>query len=220
MIQMDVTDDASVARGVDSIMKGAGRLDVVLNNAGIGIAGPVEDATLDQVKRQFDTNFFGVVRMCQAVLPVMREQGAGHIINISSLAGRVGLPYQAFYSASKYAVEGLTESLRYEVRHFGIKVVLIEPGDTQTEFTDNRVKLLRTEAYAQYCNNALRVYESDERHGSLPGKVGPLVERIIRDPNPRLRYTFGSAFQTFSTALKSFVPHRLFEWAFAQIYTC
>ena len=113
-------------------MEREGRLDVVVNNAGISLVGPIEDATIDEVKLQFETNFFGVWRVCKAALPFMREPRSGHIINMSSMAGRAGMPYQGLYSASKYAVEGMTEALRTEVRHFGIKVVLVEPGDSPT----------------------------------------------------------------------------------------
>ena len=220
MIQMDVADDEAVRRGIDLIVAREGRLDVAVNNAGNLIGGPIEDATIKEARFQFETNFFGVLRVCKAVLPIMRKQGAGHIINISSMAGRAAAPYQGLYSASKFAVEGLTEALRYEVRHVGIQVALIEPGDLHTANTDTRIKILRTQAYAPYHDNAFQVYEHDERNGQSPAVVAPLVERIIQDSNPRLRYAIGSAFQMLGLTLKNFVPHRLFEWGVAQIYKC
>jgi NAD(P)-dependent dehydrogenase (short-subunit alcohol dehydrogenase family) len=218
LIQMDVTDDESVGRGVRQVVEQEGRLDVAVNNAGISVMGPIEDTTLDEAKLLFETNFFGVLRVCQAVLPVMREQHSGHIVNISSMAGRVGAPYQGLYTAAKFAVEGLSEALRTEVRHFGVKVVLIEPGDSPTGLASNRIRILRTRAYAQYCNNAMQVYESDERNGYPPEKIAPLVERVIQDPNPRLRYLCGVMFQTAGATLKNFVPYSLFEWALAKVY--
>jgi NAD(P)-dependent dehydrogenase (short-subunit alcohol dehydrogenase family) len=218
MIQMDVNDDESVARGIRLILEQEKRLDVVVNNAGVSLVGPIEDASLDEAKSHFETNFFGVLRVCKAALPVMRQQGAGYIINISSIAGRAAAPYQGLYSAAKFAVEGLSEALRVEVRHFGIKVAMIEPGDSRTPLADHRVRVLRTPAYAEYYNNAIAVYEHDERNGYPPEKIGPLIERILQDPNPRLRYMCGMAFQTAGATLKSFVPHALFEWVLVRLY--
>ena len=220
MIQMDVNDDESVARGVGLIVEREGRLDVAVNNAGISMVGPIEDFTVDEARSLFETNFFGVLRVCKVVLPIMREQQSGHLINISSMAGRVGAPYQGLYSAAKFALEGLSEALRAEVWHFGIKVALIEPGDAPTRLTYNRIRILRTQAYAQYYNHAMQVYEHDERNGYPPAKIAALVECVIREPNPRMRYLCGVPFQTIGATLKSFVPHSLFEWAFSRIYKC
>src|SRR6266498_4866639 len=123
-ISLDVDNDDSVNRAVQRVFEHAGRIDVVINAAGFGIVGAVEDTAIAEAKTQFETNFFGVVRVCKAVLPVMREQGSGLIINISSIAGLVSLPFQAFYSASKFALEGMTEGLRMEVAPFGVRIVL------------------------------------------------------------------------------------------------
>ena len=218
MIQMDVNDDESVARGIHLILEQEKRLDVVVNNAGIHLAGPIEDATVDEAKSQFETNFFGMLRVCKAALPIMRQQGKGYIINISSLAGRMAAPYQGLYSAAKFAVEGLSEALRLEVRHFGIKVAMIEPGDSRTPVTEHRIKLFRTPAYAEYYNNAMAVYEHDERNGYPPEIIGPLIEQIFQNPNPRLRYVCGTAFLTAGVTLKNFVPHQLYEWVAARLY--
>jgi len=158
------------------------------------------------------------LRVCKAVLPIMREQRSGYIINISSLAGRAAAPYQGLYSATKFAVEGLSEALHGEVRHFGIKVVLIEPGDAPTRNTESRIKILRTPAYAPYYDNAIKAYEYDERHGCTLDKFGPLLEQIIENPHPRLRYMCGLVFQTAGATLKNFVPYSLFEWVLAKLY--
>ena len=139
LIAMDVNDDESVRQGVEAVLADAGRLDAVVNNAGIGLMGAVEDTTIEEAKIQLETNFFGVVRVCRAVLPTMRRQGHGHIVNISSLAGVVGLPFSGMYSASKFAVEGMTEALRLETLRFGIRVALVEPGDFRTEMVQRRL---------------------------------------------------------------------------------
>ena len=215
---MDVNDDESVAAGIGLILEREGRLDVAVNNAGILIAGPIEDVPLDVAKAQFETNFFGVLRVCKAVLPIMRKQHSGYIVNISSLAGRAAAPYQGVYSASKFAVEGLSEALHGEVCHLGIKVVLIEPGDAPTRNTESRIKLSSTQDYAPYYDNAIQAYEHDERHGCPLDKFGPLLERIIEDPHPRLRYMCGLMFQTAGATLKNFVPYSFFEWALSKFY--
>jgi NAD(P)-dependent dehydrogenase (short-subunit alcohol dehydrogenase family) len=132
-LTLDVDSDESVAAAVAA----AGRVDVLVNNAGFGVVGPVELVPLSEIRRMFETNVFGVIRMVQAVLPQMRERGAGTIVNVTSLAGRVAPPLDGFYSATKFGVEGLTEALHYEVGHFGIRVVLVEPGVIETQFGDN-----------------------------------------------------------------------------------
>jgi NAD(P)-dependent dehydrogenase (short-subunit alcohol dehydrogenase family) len=221
MLQMDVTRDESVQHAVDFIVRETGRLDVVVNNAGFGIAGAVEDTSIEEAKSQLETNFFGVLRVCRAALPVMRAQGEGLIVNISSLGGVIALPFQALYSASKFAVEGLTEALRLEVRPFGIHVTLIEPGDLHTGFTDHRVRAAAwgpTSAYARYAERVLQIVEADERNGGAPETVALLLERILRSPNPAPRYQVGPAFQRLAAVLKGILPDRLFEWALAKYY--
>lgn len=221
LIQMDVTQDDSVRRAVDFILREMGRLDVAVNNAGFGIAGAVEDTSIEEAKAQMETNFFGVLRVCRAVLPVMRAQGGGLIVNISSLGGVIPLPFQALYSASKFAVEGMTEALRLEVRPFGIRVTLIEPGDMRTGFTDRRVRVAAwapESAYAPYGERVLRVVETDERSGGSPEAVAILLERILRSPNPAPRYRVGPAFQRLAARLRGILPGRFFAWALAKYY--
>lgn len=219
MLQMDVTRDESVQQAVDFIVRETGRLDVVVNNAGFGLAGAVEDTPIEAAKSQLETNFFGVLRVCRAALPVMRAQGEGLIINISSLGGVIALPFQALYSASKFAVEGLTEALRLEVRPFGIRVTLIEPGDMCTEFQAHRVRVAAPgSAYERYAERTLQIMERDERTGGHPEAVAVLLERILRSPSPAPRYRVGPAFQRLAAVLKGILPDRLFEWALAKYY--
>ncbi len=221
MIQMDVDDDSSVQRGVDFILEEEGRLDVVVNNAGFGIAGSVEDTSIDEAKAQFETNFFGAVRVCRAAIPVMRQQRSGYIVNVSSMAGMVGVPFQAFYSASKFALEGMTESLRMEMWPFGIRVVLIEPGNFRTQLTAHRRKTLQAQSNSVYLEKfvkALGVMETAEMNGPSPDKIAYLLERIITDPSPRLRYMVGAASERIGVMLKKVMPASLFEWFLMKYY--
>lgn len=135
-LQLDVTDDDSVA----AVREAAGDVDALVNNAGLGLRAPVEDAPLDQVQRLFDTNVLGVVRMINAFVPPMRERGHGVVVNVSSVAGRIGLPLSGYYSATKFAVEGLSEALHYEISRFGVRVVVVEPGYIATDFGERSVK--------------------------------------------------------------------------------
>lgn len=219
MIRMDVNDDRSVASGIDQVLQDAGRLDVVVNNAGFGIAGAIEETSIEEVRALFETNLFGLLRVCQTVLPKMREQGSGIIVNISSLAGRIGLPYQGLYSATKFAVEGLTEALRMEMKPFGIKVILIEPGDFRTGFTNNRVYTSKEDsAYQERFQRALKVAESDEEGGSSPERIARLLYRILQNSSPKVRYSTGEASQRAAAILKGILPSKLFEWGLMKYY--
>ena len=221
MIPMDVCDTASVDAGVDTILKASGRIDVVICNAGFGLAGSVEDSTVEEAKRQFETNFFGTWRVCRAALPHLRRQKASYLVIVGSLAGLMGIPFQAAYSASKFALEGLAEALRMEVKPWGVHVVLIQPGDFHTGFTRNRIKTTASSqnpAYAASFSRALVVMEQDERQGPPPEKIAHLVERIITHPAPRLRYTAGTMSQRVGALLKRVLPGRLFEWLMMATY--
>jgi NAD(P)-dependent dehydrogenase (short-subunit alcohol dehydrogenase family) len=221
MLRLDVTDEQSVKCGLQSILDREGRLDVVVNNAGFGLAGPVEFTSVDEARQQFEVNFFGVLRVCRAALPIMRSQRNGCIVNIGSIGGLIAIPYQAMYSASKFALEGLTEGLRYEAGPFGVRIVLIEPGDHFTGFTGNR-QIAETAAldavYRSSFQAALARMEADERNGAGPEKIAALVERVIRMPHPRLRYTAGPASQRAAVWLKRFLPHSLFEFGMRRYY--
>jgi len=213
MVQMDVNSSDSINRIMNYILEKEGRLDVVLNNAGFGMLGSVEDTSIDEAKSLFETNFWGMLRVCKAVLPIMREQQYGYIVNISSIGGQIGLPFRGLYSASKFAVEGMTESLRIEVRPFGIHVVLIEPGNLRTKFAGRHQTSgsQQNQAYAEKLNNVVRVIECDEMHGPSPDVIARLVERIIRNPSPRPRYRVGAALVKMAVILKKVVAARFFE---------
>jgi NAD(P)-dependent dehydrogenase (short-subunit alcohol dehydrogenase family) len=220
MIPMDVDDDRSVTEGVHSVVQRAGRLDAVVNNAGWGLMGAVEDTSIEEAKAQMETNFFGVLRVCRAVLPIMRQQGSGHIINISSLAGIVGLPFSGLYSASKFALEGMSESLRLETRGFGIRVVLVEPGDFRSNFPAARRMTeasATNDAYREVLRKIRAAQERDEANGPTPEPIARLVEKILRTSRPRTRYTSGWISQRIVVPCKRFLPQRVFEWLFCRV---
>lgn len=221
MLAMNVNSDESVAAAIEQIVRAEGRIDVVVNNAGFGIAGAIEDTSIEEAKALFETNFFGMLRVCRTVLPVMRAAHSGTIVNTSSLGGRIGLPYQGLYSATKFAVEGMSEALRMEVRQFGIHVTMIEPGDFRTGFTRNRRYVAAAQedsAYKGSFERTIKVAESDELSGSSPKQIADLLVRILAARSPRVRYSVGGASQRGAAFLKRVTPSRLFEWALMKYY--
>ena len=221
MIKMDVTSDESVEKAINYIYGETKHIDIVVNAAGFGIAGAIEETSIEKAKEQLETNFFGIHRVCKKVLPMMREQKSGYIINISSIGGILGLPFQGFYSASKFAVEGLTEALRIETKPFGIHVVLIEPGDTKTSFTDRREKIASTNKdspYNKYFEKTIKIVENDERNGVSPIAVAKLLEYIINSSHPKTRYRVGPLSQRFVASLKGKIPDRSIEWILRKYY--
>lgn len=219
MLSMNVDEDDSVSQAVGILLEKAGRLDGVVNNAGFALMGSVEDTSIEEAKAQMETNFFGVFRVCRAALPIMRKQGSGHIINISSLAGVLGLPFSGLYSASKFALEGMTESLRLELRPFGVRVVLIEPGDFSTQLPARRrvaSESEKSDVYQKKFTQFKAAQEKDESKAPSPEPVAYLVERILKTGAPPLRYTAGMFGQRIVVPLKRLLPQRLFEWTLCK----
>lgn len=186
--RLDVRDEDSVREWVANALEQAGRIDVLINNAGVSLAGAVEEASAEDARALFDTNLFGVMRATNAVLPHMRADGGGRIINISSLAGRVGVPYLGLYAASKHALEGYSATLRYEVRRFGVYVSLVEPGDIHTGITGTPPSNPQP-AYDGERERVNAVHDANMRDAPPPQRVAYVVERIINARRPRLRYT-------------------------------
>jgi len=220
-IKVDVNQEASVKQGVDAILDQYGRIDAVINCAGFGFGGAVEQTSDDEARAIFDTNLLGILRVCRAVLPAMRAQGYGTLLNISSIGGRIGLPFQGLYSATKFALEGLTEALRMEIRPFGIRAVLIEPGDFKTGFTDNRMLVhaaTEADAYRAAQQHVLSIVEKDERGGASPEAIARLVARILRKRAPRVRYTVGPVAQRLAAGMKNVLPSKWFEWVLSLYY--
>lgn len=221
MLEMDVDRAESVELAVRRLLDEEGRLDAVVHCAGFGIGGAIEDTADAEADAIFRTNALGTLRVCRAALPTMRAQAAGKIVVVSSIAGRVAVPFQGLYSSTKFAIEGLCETLRMEVRRFGVQVTLVEPGDFRTGFTDHRRRVRASEsggAYDEACRRALGVAESDERKAATPEAVARLVSRILALRSPRLRYTVGPRVQRAAVRLKSILPSRAFEWALRLYY--
>jgi NAD(P)-dependent dehydrogenase (short-subunit alcohol dehydrogenase family) len=191
---LDVTDFDALPAFVDAVVRDHGRLDVLVNNAGFAVAGFAEDIKLEELRRQFETNFFGAVAMTKAALPTMRRQRSGHIIQISSIAGLHGSVTVSSYSASKHALEGWSESLRLEINSLGIKVVLVEPGAFQTDIW-TRGAVMGVNATKDTSPNIQRSMRMRDRVQALPKRdpieVARLITSIARDPDPKLRYLVG-----------------------------
>ena len=220
MLALDVTDDDSVARCVRSIVGAEGRLDVLVNNAGYGLTGALEDTTLSEARDQFDTNFFGALRMNREVLPVMRAQATGRIITVTSMAGRAALPYQPIYSATKFALEGMNEALRMELAGSGIQACTVLPGDFPTGFTTARTLARRAQStvHGERLARVLQVYERDELGGPDPLMVAQLLARLVEVPRLRVRYIVGRRQQRLGLAAKNWLPAMAFERLMLAVY--
>ena len=193
--QLDVTDDVSVKDAVQAILSETGRIDVLVNNAGYVLNGAFEDLAMDEIKRQYDTNVFGLIRTTQAVLPIMRRQNSGIIVSISSGAGRFGFPGGSAYVSTKFAVEGISESISYELEPFGIKVVVVEPGVIRTNIVNGMVVAKKSQdpdsPYLQIIQKMATVLENMMENGSPPDLVAKVVLNAVTNESPTLRYLAG-----------------------------
>ena len=198
VIQLDVNDDASIRDSIEKVESENERIDVLVNNAGYGLVGAFEDLSVEEIKSQFETNFFGVIRLTQQVLPIMRKQKSGTIVNISSGAGRIGFPGMSAYVSSKFALEGLSESMSYELEPFGIKVVIIEPGVIRTNFKKNSVmskKSLDNSSISPYSSIIQKIDSSISsmvEHATPPEEVAKTILHATISNNPELRYLVGN----------------------------
>ncbi len=218
LIALDVRSDESVAAGVRTVVEQAGRIDVLINNAGYELGGALEETTLDEAKGQFETNFFGVVRMVRAVLPMMRQQQQGQIIHIGSLTGLVGVPFLGMYSASKFALEGYTEALRHEVKPFNIRVSLVEPSFLKTPMMNARqLAAHRIGEYDPWRQRALDAIHESEEKAPGPEMVARAVLKVIESKAPRLRYVIGQQAAVISR-LRRFLPEGMFERGVRQLF--
>ena len=215
-LAMDVTDDASMSAGVNRILEETGRIDVLVNNAGYGSYGAIEDVPIDEARRQFEVNVFGLARLTQLVTPHMRTRGSGTIINISSIGGRLTTPLGGWYHATKYAVEALSDALRIELAPFGIDVVVVEPGGIRTEWAsiaaDHLAATAEGRAYAAQIRavaGAMRS-ESNARRYSPPEVIARTVGKIVTARRPRTRYAVGFMARPLIAA-RRFLPDRAFD---------
>jgi len=211
MLALDVTSDDSVAACVKAVANGAGRIDVLVNNAGYELAGALEEISIEEAKAQFETNFFGVVRMVKAVLPYMRQQKQGQIINVSSLSGVSSIPFMGIYSASKFALEGYTDALRMELKPFSIHVSLTESGFLKTPMMNKRqVSAAQLEEYDLWRQRAFTAIRDQEQKAPGAELVSQTLLRIITSKKPRLRYFIGGQAK-FATRLQRFLPEAAYE---------
>jgi NAD(P)-dependent dehydrogenase (short-subunit alcohol dehydrogenase family) len=220
VVRLDVTDGESVKKAVDKIIDKEGRLDILINNAGIGSMGAVEKTSLEDIKKSFEVNLFGVVRMTQSVLPQMRKQQFGRIINMSTLGSMLGLPFRAFYSASKGAMDLMTESLRLETEKFGIGACTIHPGEVKTNIADHRVISTNVddETYGKTIKKAFDKLDASVDHGKDPAMFGPLIEKIILSKKVKRNYYVGSFDEMLGIKLKRFLPYYLYEWILRKYF--
>ncbi len=194
-IKLDVTDEKSVNDAIKTIKSDAGRIDVLVNNAGYGLVGSLEDLSMSEIKEQYETNVFGLIRVTQAVLPTMREQKSGIIVNISSIGGKMAMPLSSPYIGTKFAVEGLSESIAYDLEPFGIKVVIIEPGAIKTNFDTGMIVAQKNQnqnsPYYKSMQKLQSSLSSVVKNGTPPTKVAEVILNAVIAPAPNLRYTVG-----------------------------
>lgn len=213
LIALDVRDTKSIELAVVQIIQATGKLDIVINNAGVGITGPLEEIPMDEIKNNFETNFFGPIAVMKTVLSQMRTQKSGLIINITSIAGYMGLPYRSVYSASKGALELITESLRMEVKSFGVQITNVAPGDFATNIASGRfhAPVIEGSAYEEVYSDVLKTMDLHVDSGSNPNDMAEAVYQIIQEKNPRIHYKVGAFMQKFSIVLKRILPDKVYE---------
>ncbi|HZE15705.1 MAG TPA: oxidoreductase, partial [Mycobacterium sp.] len=206
LVQLDVTDAASVTQAVSTVIQRAGRIDILINNAGVGIIGAAEESSVAQAQQLFDTNFFGLVRVTREVLPYLRAQGSGRVINISSVLGFLPAPYGALYAASKHAVEGYSESLDHETREFGVRVSVVEPAYTNTSIDANAADVdSPIDSYATIREHVRQVVTEAVHHGDNPAVVAQVVLKAATSRKPKMRYPAGPLARRLSR-LRKFAP--------------
>ena len=205
ILELDVDSEESVNRAIKTVLEKKGRIDVLVNNAGYGMWGTVEDVSVDEFKEQFETNFFSIIRLIQKVAPIMRKQSSGNIVNISSVAGRIGFPVSPAYISSKFALEGLSESLRFELMPFGINVIIIEPGVIKTNFFDSMKlseKSQQDSTYKEITGKVISGVKMMAEMGTHPKEVADVVIKTLDEEKPLPRYVIGNDAVMFLEAKK------------------
>jgi short-subunit dehydrogenase len=221
ILRLDVNDNQSIKLAVKKILTDTGRIDVLINNAGYGMFGPVEEITTQEVKKQFETNFFGTIRLIKAIVPIMRKQGNGTIVNISSMVGRFGVPLNSAYVSSKFAVEGLSESISFELEEFGIRVIVIEPGVVNSDFFHNvKVKGMNLESpYHKLMERRVNFLDKAMKNSLTSSyDVADTILEALNSKDPKFRYVIGND-ATNSLRMRSSLSDREFmEWIRAGIF--
>jgi short-subunit dehydrogenase len=213
LLKLDVTDPSSIEAAIIEIMHSEGKIDVLVNNAGIGITGPIEETPSEEIRNAFETNFYGPLEVIKAILPRMRKQHSGHIINITSIAGYMGLPYRGIYSATKGALEIITEAYRMETKQFGIHMTNVAPGDFATNIAAGRyhTPVLENSPYKNAYEATLTMMNKHVDAGSDPRQMAIAVRKIIETSHPKIHYKVGAFLQKFSVVLKRILPDKMYE---------
>ncbi|PCI03804.1 MAG: short-chain dehydrogenase/reductase [Flavobacteriaceae bacterium] len=213
LVSLDVRNPTTIATAVATVIKNEGKLDVLINNAGMGITGPIEETDTDEMRQLFDTNFFGAIDVIKAVLPQMRAQKSGLIINVTSIAGYMGLPFRGIYSASKGALELVTEALRMEVKQFGVQITNVAPGDFATNIAAGRyhAPVLKNSAYEASYQLNLDLMNAHVDEGKDPQIMAKAIFDVIETKNPKIHYKVGEFMQKFSIVLKRILPDVWYE---------
>jgi len=218
-LQMELTSEASVRSALDHLKSKTNQLNVLVNNAGRGMIGPIEHSSDKDVQALFEANVFGLLRVCREALPLLRHTAQSKIINVSSIAGSIGLPYRGIYSASKFALEGISEALRTEMRPFDIHVCLVQPGDVKTNIAKGRVMAnVSGSVYEQPMSKILKQIDHEVDDAIDPKRVGQVILRIAKSRKPQFRYRVGKPLQIVSIALKRFLPYKWFEALLNRFY--
>lgn len=213
LLALDVRNKESIQKAFAEVITKSGRIDVVINNAGVGITGPIEEIPTEEIRNNFETNFFGPIEVMKAALPQMRAQKSGLIINITSIAAYMGLPYRGIYSASKGALELITEAIRMEVKSFGIHITNVAPGDFATNIASGRyhAPVISGSAYETPYGNTLKMMDEHVDSGSNPNEMAEAIYKIIQTSNPKIHYKIGVFMQKFSIVLKRILPDKVYE---------
>jgi NAD(P)-dependent dehydrogenase (short-subunit alcohol dehydrogenase family) len=213
LLELDVRNIESIKAAIDELLSKTGKIDVLINNAGVGITGPLEEIPTEEIRNNFETNVFGPIEMMKAVLPQMRSQQSGLIINVTSIAGYMGLPYRGIYSSSKGALELITEAIRMEVKQFGIAITNVAPGDFATDIASRRfhAPLISGSAYEASYGKTLDLMNTHVDSGSNPIEMAIAVHKIIETPQPNIHYKVGAFMQKFSIVLKRILPDKVYE---------
>jgi len=213
LVALDVADTISIEKAIKTVIETSGRLDVLINNAGAGITGPIEEIPEEEIKRNFETNLFGPINVIKAVLPQMRQQNSGLIINITSIAGYMGLPYRGIYSASKGALELITEAFRMEIKDFNIHMTNVAPGDFATNIAAGRftAPIVNNSPYEKVYKNTLKLMNEHVDGGLNPEIMAKVIYKIINTSNPKIHYKVGAFMQKFSVVLKRILPDKMYE---------
>lgn len=213
LLKLEVTEPSSIEAAILEIIHSEGKIDVLVNNAGIGITGPIEETPIEEIRNAFETNFYGPLEVIRNVLPYMRKQRSGHIINITSIAGYMGLPYRGIYSATKGALEIITEAYRMETKQFGIHMINVAPGDFATNIAAGRynVPVLENSPYKNAYETTLVMMNEHVDAGSDTREMALAVRKIIETPHPKIHYRVGAFIQKFSVVLKRVLPDKMYE---------